>query len=270
MKKILAGIMALTLVFSFTAVDCKAEAAQSLQSERPAALYQAEISGDLDKDGKVTIADVMEACKILARKSAGQAPTDDEKARGDLDGNGQVDISDVMEICKIIARKDTSPIKPDPYKTLANYILENGMQLDNYYFISNIQEASNGIIYFTEILYYPDTQTLAFVDSDMGTNEELRWSVYVELQNGSNMHGVNFYEFQYGGILSGYINSDTYNLDEGTIYDISYFNIPDDLINDYIDLFHSSVCLTIIDCALLLDSTSSGITMEDLGFTNLI
>ncbi|MCI8360045.1 MAG: hypothetical protein HFE86_01745 [Clostridiales bacterium] len=61
--------------------------------------------GDLDKDGEVTIRDVMEACKVLARQSAGVKPTDDEMARGNLDGDGAFTIGDVMEICKILARK---------------------------------------------------------------------------------------------------------------------------------------------------------------------
>ena len=61
-------------------------------------------SGDLDKDGKVTISDVMEACKILARKSADILPTEDEIARGDLDKNGEITVEDVMEICKLLAR----------------------------------------------------------------------------------------------------------------------------------------------------------------------
>ena len=63
------------------------------------------VKGDLDKDGVVTIQDVMEACKILARRSAGTNPTEDEIARGDLDGVDGITISDVMEICKILARK---------------------------------------------------------------------------------------------------------------------------------------------------------------------
>ena len=62
------------------------------------------IAGDLDGDGEVTIADVMEACKVMARESAGTDPTDDEIARGDLDGDGEITIADVMEICKILAR----------------------------------------------------------------------------------------------------------------------------------------------------------------------
>lgn len=63
------------------------------------------IPGDLDGDGKVTIQDVMEACKVLARQSAGTPPTADEMAWGDLDGDQKITISDVMEICKILARK---------------------------------------------------------------------------------------------------------------------------------------------------------------------
>ena len=63
------------------------------------------VPGDLDKDGEVTIADVMEACKVMARESAGTDPTDDEIARGDLDGDGEITIADVMEICKILARQ---------------------------------------------------------------------------------------------------------------------------------------------------------------------
>ncbi|MCI8360542.1 MAG: hypothetical protein HFE86_04290, partial [Clostridiales bacterium] len=63
------------------------------------------VPGDMDKNGEVTIQDVMEACKVLARQSAGKAPTDDEMARGDLDGNNLFTITDVMEICKILACK---------------------------------------------------------------------------------------------------------------------------------------------------------------------
>ncbi|MCI8360637.1 MAG: hypothetical protein HFE86_04790 [Clostridiales bacterium] len=63
------------------------------------------IPGDMDKNGNVTIQDVMEACKVLARQSAGKAPTADEMARGNLDGDDKFSIGDVMEICKILARK---------------------------------------------------------------------------------------------------------------------------------------------------------------------
>ena len=62
------------------------------------------VPGDLDGDAEVTIADVMEACKIMARESAGTDPTDHEIACGDLDGDGEITIADVMEICKILAR----------------------------------------------------------------------------------------------------------------------------------------------------------------------
>ena len=68
------------------------------------ALTEAVIPGDMDADGRVTIADVMEACKVLARKSAEQEPSAEERERGDLDGDGDVTIADVMEICKILAR----------------------------------------------------------------------------------------------------------------------------------------------------------------------
>ena len=63
------------------------------------------LPGDLDKDEEVTIADVMEACKVMARESAGTDPTDDEVKRGDLDDDGEITIADVMEICKILARQ---------------------------------------------------------------------------------------------------------------------------------------------------------------------
>ncbi|MCI8359910.1 MAG: hypothetical protein HFE86_01055 [Clostridiales bacterium] len=61
--------------------------------------------GDMDGSGGVTIQDVMEACKVLARQSAGKPPTEDEMIRGNLDGDKVFSISDVMEICKILARK---------------------------------------------------------------------------------------------------------------------------------------------------------------------
>lgn len=61
--------------------------------------------GDLDKDGDITIQDVMEACKVLARQSAGREPTDDEMTRGNLNGDTAFTISDIMEICKLLARK---------------------------------------------------------------------------------------------------------------------------------------------------------------------
>ena len=63
------------------------------------------VPGDMDKDGKVTIQDVMEACKVLARKTAGKEPTADEMLWGNLDGDNAFTIGDVMEMCKILARK---------------------------------------------------------------------------------------------------------------------------------------------------------------------
>ncbi|MCI8361463.1 MAG: hypothetical protein HFE86_09035 [Clostridiales bacterium] len=63
------------------------------------------VPGDMDGNGNVTIQDVMEACKVLARQSAGKAPTKEEMLRGNLDGDDTFTISDVMEICKILARQ---------------------------------------------------------------------------------------------------------------------------------------------------------------------
>ena len=61
------------------------------------------IPGDMDGNGRVDIADVMAACKVLARQTAGTPPTPQEIERGDLTGEGRVAIDDVMAICKIIA-----------------------------------------------------------------------------------------------------------------------------------------------------------------------
>lgn len=63
------------------------------------------LPGDFDKDGRVSIIDVMCACKVLARKSGGDAPSPDEIASGDLDQDGDVSIEDVMAMCKILARQ---------------------------------------------------------------------------------------------------------------------------------------------------------------------
>ncbi|HIZ83134.1 MAG TPA: hypothetical protein H9668_01755 [Firmicutes bacterium] len=61
------------------------------------------LKGDLDGDGEVSIIDVMQACKILARKNMGDKPGADEIARGDLNGDRDVSIEDIMAICKILA-----------------------------------------------------------------------------------------------------------------------------------------------------------------------
>ena len=64
------------------------------------------LPGDMNGDGSLTITDVMAACKVLARKAAGKAPSDMEIHRGDLTGEGEVTITDVMETCKKLAQKD--------------------------------------------------------------------------------------------------------------------------------------------------------------------
>ncbi|MCI8360188.1 MAG: hypothetical protein HFE86_02495 [Clostridiales bacterium] len=82
------------------AIEDLDEAVENLTISRPDV-----IPGDMDGNGAVTIQDVMEACKVLARQSAGKAPTADEMLRGNLDGDDKFTIGDVMEICKILARK---------------------------------------------------------------------------------------------------------------------------------------------------------------------
>ena len=61
------------------------------------------IKGDLTGDSNVNVTDVMEACRVLARKSNDQAPTPEEMERGDVDQDGYFTITDVMQICKIIS-----------------------------------------------------------------------------------------------------------------------------------------------------------------------
>lgn len=63
------------------------------------------VPGDLNRDGAVNIQYVMEACKVLVRKTAGKEPTADEMARGSLDGDEAFTMNDVMVICKILARQ---------------------------------------------------------------------------------------------------------------------------------------------------------------------
>lgn len=77
------------------------DAIEALIDWRPAPDY---ILGDMNADEKVDISDVMEACKVLARKAANTNPTAEELKRGDMDEDGDIDITDVMEICKILAR----------------------------------------------------------------------------------------------------------------------------------------------------------------------
>lgn len=60
--------------------------------------------GDLDKDGRVTIEDIMAVCRLLAQSSAGEAPAPESLAIGDMNGDGQLAIDDVMDMCKLLAR----------------------------------------------------------------------------------------------------------------------------------------------------------------------
>ena len=105
----------------FTKIEATASAAGSITGEISLArgefvLYisaQKEIEkladpilkGDVNQDGGITITDVMGACKILARKSAGQEPSPEEILYGDVNGDGYVTITDVMAICKLLAQK---------------------------------------------------------------------------------------------------------------------------------------------------------------------
>ncbi|HIZ83276.1 MAG TPA: glycoside hydrolase family 127 protein [Firmicutes bacterium] len=63
------------------------------------------IKGDLNGDERVSIEDVMAACRVLARRNTGAEPNADEIARGDLTGDNKVSIEDIMAICRIIARQ---------------------------------------------------------------------------------------------------------------------------------------------------------------------
>ena len=65
------------------------------------------LKGDLDGDGEVSIIDVMQACKILARSNSGAQPTDQEVFIGDLTGDGKVLIDDVMALCKRLAQQNS-------------------------------------------------------------------------------------------------------------------------------------------------------------------
>ena len=64
------------------------------------------LQGDLNLDGDISIQDVMSLCKVLARHTAGQQPTDLEILIGSLNGDEIVDITDVMALCKILARQN--------------------------------------------------------------------------------------------------------------------------------------------------------------------
>ena len=97
--KIMSWILAAAMLFG----SCPAFAAQG-GGDTAQDISKRFLLGDLTRDGKVTVADVMEGCRILARKSAGIKPNEDEMARGDVTGDGSFNISDIMGICKILAR----------------------------------------------------------------------------------------------------------------------------------------------------------------------
>lgn len=69
------------------------------------AIEDLRLKGDMNENGSVSIEDVMEACKVLARQAAEKAPNDRELMLGDVNGDSKVSIEDVMEICKILARQ---------------------------------------------------------------------------------------------------------------------------------------------------------------------
>ena len=61
--------------------------------------------GNLNGDASVNISDVMELCKVLARKALNQEPTELETAVGDVNGDTYVTITDIMALCKILASR---------------------------------------------------------------------------------------------------------------------------------------------------------------------
>lgn len=90
-----------------TAGQAEVDAAAAAIREAVDALQPAEapvLKGDMDKNGRVDIQDVMAACKVVARNNAGAEPTGEEILYGDLTGDGRVAIDDIMAICKTIAR----------------------------------------------------------------------------------------------------------------------------------------------------------------------
>ena len=60
--------------------------------------------GDLNRDGSITVADVMEACKVLARSTAGSYNDRALVWSCELTGDDAVTITDVMELCRLIAK----------------------------------------------------------------------------------------------------------------------------------------------------------------------
>ena len=64
------------------------------------------IEGDVNRDGKVNITDVMEMCRMLARKTPGMEYTKEELAAADLNHDNTVTITDVMMLCKVLASRE--------------------------------------------------------------------------------------------------------------------------------------------------------------------
>ena len=84
-------------------VDAAAKAVEdAIDALKPSKVI---VKGDLTGDGKIDVSDVMAACRVLARKSLQENPTDDEMARGDVNEDGFFTITDVMAICKILAAR---------------------------------------------------------------------------------------------------------------------------------------------------------------------
>ena len=77
------------------------------------------LPGDLSGDGAVNITDVMQLCRVLARKSNHQEPTEEERLVGDVNGDTNITISDVMALCKILASKGAGDGKTVAYADLA-------------------------------------------------------------------------------------------------------------------------------------------------------
>ena len=63
------------------------------------------LPGDFTEDGRLSIEDVMEGCRVLARGNAGDVFSPEEIAIGDMNGNGMFNIEDIMLICRQIARQ---------------------------------------------------------------------------------------------------------------------------------------------------------------------
>ena len=60
--------------------------------------------GDLNGDGRITVSDVMEGCRILSRKLSGAEEDPRVLWAFDITGEGETTILDVMEICRAIVR----------------------------------------------------------------------------------------------------------------------------------------------------------------------